>query len=374
MRFEEPKIDLYGYDPYDGLNSYLFNLIKYSKLLKISLIQFNKRSPINFRKILGIKKEINPKALALMILSYYERNKRNLPNLNNKLIEEIIKNTIVLQDKEYKGWGYPFPWQSKSFFFRRGLSNTVVSSFVGLGLIEYYKETKDKKIKNLIEDLIDFFINKLNKHKDKNGICLSYSPIDNTKIINTSLLAGEFLIKYYSEINTDSGLEKPISSIFNFAILNQNNDGSWYYGIEKKYNWIDSFHTGYVLVSLNEYYKLTNDIKSKRSIQKGFNYYKNNFLLKNGIVKYYNNKIYPIDIHSIAQAIITLKKLENFKENNEEEFLKSIIHWTNANMYNKKKRYFYFQKKKSHKNKINYLRWSQAWIYYANSFLSENFN
>ncbi|KAF0234977.1 MAG: hypothetical protein FD167_4634, partial [bacterium] len=54
-----------GYDPYDGLNSSLYPLIPDSKILRIALIQLVKRSPINFRPLLGIEKGENPKALAL---------------------------------------------------------------------------------------------------------------------------------------------------------------------------------------------------------------------------------------------------------------------------------------------------------------------
>jgi len=369
LKLRDPEIEISGYDPYDGLNSYLFNLIKFSKFLKIGLIQLNKRSIINFRKVLGISKSINPKALALFLLSYYERKKRGIEKFDEDFKELVFKNIKDLQDKNYYGWGYPFHWQSKSFFFPKYLSNTVVSSFVGMSLIDYYQDLKIDSLKLDLDKLVDFFLNSLNKYEDNSGLCLSYSPVDNTKIINTSLLAGEFLIKFYNNINRDSKIENFINKIFEFSIDKQNINGSWFYGIDKKYNWIDSFHTGYVLVSLNEYYKISGDLKAKRAIQKGFNYYKKKFLLKSGVVKYYPDKVYPIDIHSISQAIITIKKLENFKEKDENEILESIMFWTDRNMYNKKEGYYYFQKNRFYKNKINYLRWAQAWIYYANSFL-----
>ncbi len=369
MRLIDPEIEISGYDPYDGLDSYLFSLIKFSKILKIGLIQLNKRSPVNFRKVLGIAKNINPKALALFLLSYYERKKRGIKNFGEDFRELIFKNIMDLQDKKYYGWGYPFHWQSKSFFFPKYLSNTVVSSFVGMSLINYYKDLKMDSLRLDLERLVDFFMNSLNKYEDSSGICLSYSPVDNTRIINTSLLAGEFLIKFYNNIDKDSKIENFINKIFKFSIDKQNFDGSWFYGIDKRYKWIDSFHTGYVLASLNEYYKFSGDLMAKRAIQKGFYYYKKKFFLRDGIVKYYYNKVYPIDIHSISQAIITIRKLENFKEKGEEEILDSIVFWTNKNMYSEKKGYYFFQKNRFYTNKINYLRWAQAWIYYANSFL-----
>ncbi len=57
-----------GYDPFDGLNSRLFQSIPFLKkngFIQLAWIQFFKRSPINFRPITGIEKEYNPKGLGL---------------------------------------------------------------------------------------------------------------------------------------------------------------------------------------------------------------------------------------------------------------------------------------------------------------------
>src|SRR5215475_11606293 len=54
-----------GYDPYDGLNSSLARVFPF-KVARTALTQLVKRSPLNLRPLLGIQKDYNPKALALM--------------------------------------------------------------------------------------------------------------------------------------------------------------------------------------------------------------------------------------------------------------------------------------------------------------------
>ena len=85
-----------GYDPFDGLNSMLFNYLPFlrrSSLFKLIWIQLFKRSPINFRKAAGIKKEYNPKGLGLFLSAYCNLYKINpcLENLNqiHFLIQQI---------------------------------------------------------------------------------------------------------------------------------------------------------------------------------------------------------------------------------------------------------------------------------------------
>ncbi len=41
-----------------------------------------------------------------------------------------------------------------------------------------------------------------------------------------------------------------------------------------------------------------------------------------------------------------------------------VLNWTIANMQDKKG-YFYYQKYRFYKIKIPYIRWSQAWMFYA---------
>src|SRR5258705_4105954 len=55
-----------GYDPYDGLNSRLAQSFPFNhKFTRTVLTQLVKRSPFNLRPILGIKKELNPKGVAV---------------------------------------------------------------------------------------------------------------------------------------------------------------------------------------------------------------------------------------------------------------------------------------------------------------------
>ena len=61
-----------GWDPYDGLNSKIFNALpfKHWDLARLAWIQGFKRSPINFRKLLLVPKEHNAKGIALFLSGF----------------------------------------------------------------------------------------------------------------------------------------------------------------------------------------------------------------------------------------------------------------------------------------------------------------
>src|SRR5947209_15739156 len=72
-----------GYDPYDGLNSPLARFWPMrNRLARTALTQLVKRSPVNLRPLLGIRKAANPKGLALAaraVLLLAQRENEALP-------------------------------------------------------------------------------------------------------------------------------------------------------------------------------------------------------------------------------------------------------------------------------------------------------
>ena len=104
--------------------------------------------------------------------------------------------------------------------------------------------------------------------------------------------------------------------------------------------WRDNFHTGFKIECLSIYQKIFNNDNFKENINIGLKYWLNNFFLSNGIPKYYDNKIYPIDLHTVGQMIPTLYHSDSIKENH--TCLLRTLNWSFDNML-KKNGSFYFQ-------------------------------
>jgi hypothetical protein len=98
------------------------------------------------------------------------------------------------------------------------------------------------------------------------------------------------------------------------------------------------------------------------NLNKGLAYYLQNFFTADGIPKYYNNAIYPIDIHAPAQLVLTLSRLKKFNE--QINLINKVIGWTIENMQSKDG-FFYYQKKKYFTSRVSYMRWSQSWMFFA---------
>jgi len=210
-----------------------------------------------------------------------------------------------------------------------------------------------------------FVLNDLNKSFDsKENFTLSYSPLDETQVFNAGLLGAKLLCQVYN-YTKDETLLANSKKIVAYVCNKQNKDGSWAYGTLPFHRWIDNFHTGYNLECIQTYQDTSKDTSFKQNIEIGTDYYLNNFFTEEGISKYYNNKTYPIDIHAPAQLVVTLHKLKIL--NKHRDLVDNVLNWTTSNMQSNKG-YFYYQKKKLVTSKIPYIRWAQAWMFYAFSY------
>ena len=167
-----------GYDPYDTLNSWLpFHWI--GKMGPVLAIQFQKRNPLNIRPLIGIKKEINPKAFGLFLLIfsrlYSKTGREEYRQQATLFFNWLIEN----QSPGYSGagWGYNFPWASTEKYLERYVPSAVVTGFVCRGINEYFKISGDQKAAETIISAGKFIMNDLPVHQDAHGICISYTPV-----------------------------------------------------------------------------------------------------------------------------------------------------------------------------------------------------
>ena len=359
-----------GFDPFDGLNSRVFAALPLvnTRIGRLLFIQAIKRSPVNLRYILGVPKEQNPKGLALFCSALLKLSNIKFTN-DDKLVPELLNRLIQLRspNKTYYCWGYHFDWQSRYLFLPKYEPNIICTSFVGNALIDAYEKYSVDEYLDMALSAGYFLLRGLNITRNENGICFSYTPFDHGQIHNANLLGAAFLSRIYSITNQKEFIDFAIQAV-RFSTNKQNEDGSWYYGEQKSQKWIDNFHTGYNLVALRKFREYSKEEEFKDNIQKGFKFYKNNFITVNGLPKYFHNHLYPIDIHSLAQSIITLVEFEHMDPCSG-DLVKQIFTWSIRHMQNGRG-YFYYQKNRFYKNRIRYMRWSQAWMLYALAVLA----
>ena len=143
-----------------------------------------------------------------------------------------------------------------------------------------------------------------------------------------------------------------------FAAQHQRADGAWPYAVADRRSWVDNFHTGYVLVCFREYALRTGDYQFEAVTQKGWNYYRDHFFEGARVPRYFDTSTYPIDITACAQAILTLSVFRD------QRMREAVGSWVVDSMQRPDGSFLY-QIRKTHTNRISYMRWGAAWILVA---------
>ena len=354
-----------GYDPADGLTSYLRPLTFGNLFLDRLLMQLIWRSPINLRPLLGVKPLDSNIGRGYMAWGYLTMFKLTSDQAYRdkavSCLEWLIKNRAP--GFEHYSWGKMFDFASRGGRQGKYEPITVWTSLIGQAFLEAYEIIGDKKYLEVAESICCWILERP-RNQTESGLCINYTPFGEAvcTIHNQSMLAAAMLVRTAKFSSNDEYLNVAREAI-KYTCTRQLPDGSWYYGEAPQYHWIDNFHTGYNLDALKCYIESTNDKTYENNLKRGFDFFKSNFFESTGRPKYYHDRTYPIDSQCCSQAIETLA---NFSEHDDSslELGVKVAKWTIENMQNKTG-YFYFMKYPVVTLKVPMIHWAQATTYKA---------
>lgn len=364
-----------GYDPFDSLNSGLLRATPFyrSKWVRLAWLQFGKRSPINLRPLLRVPKMRNPKGIALLVsgLLHDFRRSGDLRYLNEarSLADWLLQErTTAGEWAAHACWGYHFDWQARAFYVPAGKPNIITTCYVARALHRLGETLGDNRLIESALDAARFIARHL--YTEADGRCFyAYIPGDTAFVHNASLWGSAWCAFAAVKIGDDS-MRTQALRVARQSVKEQAPDGSWVYGARQHHRFIDGFHTGYNLEALCMVRDTIGTDEFDGSIRKGYEYYKSTFLGDDGTAKYYNNELYPLDMHSFSQAIITLLKVGGAVA--DIQLCDRVVERAFELMYLPDKRQFVYQRTRWHTNRINYTRWTQAWAYYALAYYNRH--
>jgi hypothetical protein len=365
--------DWAGHDPYDALNSKVFKALPFlnARLPRLALTQAMKRCPFNIRSLLLVPKTQNPKGLALFLTALLKFAKLGLLYPDEELVRTMAEKLSELRspNTSYWCWGYSFPWQTRTLLVSRGAPNLVCTSFVANALLDLYETCCEARYLSAAISAADYILNELYWTGDDSIACFSYPvPSAQSQVHNANLLGAALLCRVYKHSGDQKFLE-PALKVARYSASKQRVDGSWDYGESPTQRWIDNFHTGYNLCALRRIGREAETTEFLVHVSRGFEFYRQHFFQEDGAPKYFHDRTYPLDVHSVAQSILTLLELKDLDEANV-KLARSVFQWAMANLWNEDG-FFYYQKLRWATIKIPYMRWGQAWMLLALAALLE---
>jgi len=369
-----------GYDTFDGLASpYARFLTLNHPVLKQVWQQAVRRFPLNLRPGLGIKPRMSTKAMGFFAQGYVKLYATHRdPSFANKArfcLEWLQAN----RSPGFRGycWGNHFEYQARGGHIPKGCPTIVWTGLIAHAFLDAYElfgqegHEEHKQYLAVARSACDFILDELGSIEFPEGVLLRYYPRADIVVHNSSMIGASLLARVDS-LCPDSRFRLIAERAVRFTLHHQSETGAWYYGVGRKWAWVDSFHTGYVLEALDTFIRCTGLTTYEPALRRGYTYFLETFFEPDGTPRYYAHKTPPIDIQCAAQAIQTLITLRRFHPKSVNTALK-VARWTIANMQDKTG-YFYYRKYPLITNRTPTLHWGQATMFAALALLEAYLN
>jgi hypothetical protein len=335
--------DWRGFDPYDALNSPAAPVLTLgTRPGRRLMTQVVKRSPLNLRPLLGIEPEWNAKAIGLVASGYARFSAggdETAAKQAGRWLDWLAANHSG--DASGRAWGYHFDVQTRFFRYPRGAPNAIATCFVAQAFLDG-ADLLDSRWERHALDAARFLESRL-LSSGARGPYFRYLADEDELVHNANLLACAVLVRVGRVEEARPALETSLAA--------QRADGSWPYSEGPRGEWVDNFHTGYVLEALAECARAVPAIEEP--LRRGTAYWTDRLFLEDGTPKYSPERVFPIDSHCYAQAIETYCALGDLPQARRQARLL-------VERMLDQRGFVHFQKRRFSTSRVPFVRWTTA--------------
>ncbi len=223
--------------------------------------------------------------------------------------------------KEYC-WGYPFDWVWHGGTIKRETPLITTTPYVYEAFLQVFEIlssdfgplTSDLRSPDLL-DKYKQILRSIARHarfdikdtraSDTTSSC-SYTPYLPGVVLNAAAYRA-FLLTSASQIFAEPEYWRIAERNLNFVLENQNPEGSWYYAMDGVRDFVDHFHTCFVMKALAKIHTLTGHEGCLATLEKGIAYYLTNLFDENGLPKPFSKAprltVYKRELYDCAECI-----------------------------------------------------------------------
>ncbi|MEY4005487.1 MAG: hypothetical protein RLZZ221_1583 [Verrucomicrobiota bacterium] len=297
--------DYRGYDPGDGLTSFLRPLTCGTLLGERILQQLVWKFPFNLRPLVGVVPLESTKGRGFMAGGYARLSAATGDESAAAKARACLAWLEAAREPGHAGpcWGNHFDFSTRGGRIPAHTPTIVWTSLIGHAFLDAHDLLGEPHYLDVAAGACRWVLT-LPRHVTADGECLSYTALGVNPVHNANLLGAGLLARTWS-LRPEPEFRAAARAAVAYSCHRQRSDGSWWYGEAPHYRWIDSFHTAYNLDSLKRYVDATGDEEFRPHLSRGYDYYRRVFFGADGRPRYYHNREHPVDIQCAAQAIDT---------------------------------------------------------------------
>ncbi len=211
---------------------------------------------------------------------------------------------------EYKfmGWGYPFDWVTKTGVVPEDTPLITTTPYVFEAYAQVYDIDKNTRWLEIMRAIANHVFHDYNDiEKSPEATMSGYTPLDNTGgVINASAYRA-FTLACAAKYFPDEGYWEKAEKNLNFVLQSQRPNGSWLYAADNVRDFVDHFHTCFVMKALAKIEKLKDHSGCSQAIEKGVRYYLEHLFDENMLPKPFSKAprltVYKNELYDYAECI-----------------------------------------------------------------------
>jgi hypothetical protein len=221
---------------------------------------------------------------------------------------EVLKETRSPGFRHYT-WGYPFNWETRRRTYREGTPMVTTIPYVYEAFRQVYQLDRNPEWLDVMHSIAE---HALEDYQDvevsakASTCCYTPEPDNSSGVINASAYRA-FLLMQAALDFTEPNYQKVAERNLNFVIESQNLNGSWYYSTDNVRDFVDHFHTCFVLKALAKIEQLTGALQCRSAIERGIGYYVKNLFDRNGLPMPFSKPprltVYRRELYDYAECI-----------------------------------------------------------------------
>ena len=233
---------------------------------------------------------------------------------NKKYYEKAVHFLKILEETrspgfKNHGWGYPFDWVTRNGVLLTNTPMITTVPYVYEAFSAVYQIDKDKKWLDVMRSIAEHALHDYKDFKISHDVySCAYTPNEDKKggVINASAYRSFLLMSAALQFSNET-YRRTAEGNLNFVLQSQQPNGSWLYAADSARDFVDHFHTCFVLKALAKIEKLTGHKGCSKAIDKGVDYYVTNLFDEKGLPKPFSKAprltVYKNELYDCAECI-----------------------------------------------------------------------
>jgi hypothetical protein len=208
---------------------------------------------------------------------------------------------------ERHGWGYPFDWQTQAGNLAAGTPLITTTPYCYEAFDAVHRIDGNPEWLAVMRSTAEHvFRDYIDRETRPGAASCSYTPDGDENVVNASAYRAALLLQAWETFGEEPYRETAMRNLA-FVLDSQNPDGSWPYAMDGRRDFIDHFHTCFVLKGLAKAERITGDSALTLAIESGVQYYVEHLFDEEGLPKPFSRRprltVYRRELYDSAECL-----------------------------------------------------------------------